>query len=685
MGGQTYYTPIVSLIATSLMASAAYSQEDIQLDAIVVTANKLEEDVRKVPISVQVITGEELEKQGITSVEKLMSKLPNVAMTKNYGLFSMPTVRGLATSAFNRDTPITIYIDGVPYSSSYALDLGLVDIERVEVLRGSQSSIYGRNSIGGVINIHTKDPSGELRGKVKARYGLRNSRALEGTVAGDIIENRLSASVSAGIKQDDGDVTNSLVSDNEYAAIDEKQFNARFNVKVTDSLTADLSLEHVDKDNSTAPFRARSESQFYKTQQEVSGFNKTKSSQINLNLMQNFSNFDVNLRSGYRKTNVEHKSDMDRTSNTVCGAPFVANCMQGAYFFDDTELTTAHAELKVNSTNQEGMRWVGGFYSGYDLFDAKHNGSTVPNIPGFSSDNYTDITSYQYAVFGQMTVPIAEKVELTGGLRWQMDQREIDYSDARGTKYNRDTTWQAVLPKAALSYQLDNDISFYASLSQGYRPGGYNFTSANPDAAEFKSQTSIDYELGTKASLFDNRLNIGLNLFYLDVRDIHGTNISSFNAIETVNAGQATSKGIELDATAYINDNWQIDWNLGYTNAKYTSGSFKGKRTQLTPEFTSTTALSYDAGIGLFGRLEHVYQGNMYADFSNTVEIGDHHVFNARGGYRWENGVTLEAYVDNIFDAKYAVNAYSIPIPGVADIEQVGERLTAGLSLQYEW
>ncbi len=683
--GQKYWA---AGIVAGLFCSFASAKDERRHEVMVVTANKMEEDVHKLPIPIQVLSGEELQDAGIDSIEQLMGKLPNMVVTKNYGAFSSPTFRGLTTSVFNRETPITVFVDGIPHSSSYGLDIGLLNVERVEILRGSQSTVYGHSSIGGVINVITRPPSEELTASARVEGASNGKRKLEGLVSGELIPETLAVTLSArGIKSD-GYLNNTYQNRGHYDTLDERQFNIRANWRISERLVMDLLVDRTDKDNGGAAFSAVDGTTFYDTKQEVDTFNKIKSNQQALKLAYSFDTFDLSWHLGHKTTDIEHQSDFDRSNASTCMFPPPMQsfgCVEGAYFFDTSKLKATNTELRINSTQGGGVRWVAGLYTADDKYDAVENGSSFPAMPMFNNNLFTDIKGRQYAIFGQASIPLGSHFEVTPGLRWQRDERKTDFANHAGVSYSQSDHWNKVLPKLALSYQVHHDTLLYTSVSQGYQPGGFNFTAANPDKAKFDPQTSLDYELGVKTSLWDHRLDLGINLFYLDIKDVHGLSISSTSVVDTVNAGSATSKGAELDLNAFLGGAWQLGWNLGYTKASYGSGKYSGNRTQFTPKLSSTASLSYDQGTGLFGRLEQVYKGDMYTDLANTIKVDSYALVNLRAGYRWTNGITLETYADNLFDKEYFTNAYRLPLPGLPQVRQIGEPLTIGVALRYDY
>ncbi len=425
-------------------------------EVMTVTATKMEENVREIPVSVQVTTGEELEQKGIYSLEPFMKTLPNVAISNNYGVFSSPSYRGLATSAFAQESPITVYIDGVPHSSVYGMDLGLLNVERVEFLRGTQSTLYGQSSLGGVINVITRKSSGEPEGKLVAEIAERNSRMIYGAYGQDLIEDVLSFNIAGRFRDSSGHLTNNYPgSRSDYDESKANQYNGHFRWNISDRTHAILSFNGENRDDGGLPFYAENDGSLT-TRQEVDAKNSVKVADQALKVEHEADSFVVTYLAANQQTSAQHISDMDRTNGST--SPALGD-FDGAKFVDDSDIETQSHELRFNSNNSE-IRWIGGIFYQDNLYDAKDNGTVVPNtlFGPMESHNMTDVSSDQYAVFGQSTFNITDKLEATFGLRWQKDEKNIDSSTSNvisgmemASQYNRSASWDVWLPKVHLA------------------------------------------------------------------------------------------------------------------------------------------------------------------------------------------------------------------------------------------
>lgn len=200
---------LVKYITCSLIVSSTlYANQNVTLDEVMVSANKVEESISDVPQSITVITNEELEEKGIKKVFDVVKEVPNMNIRGNTGMGTNLSFRGLNSSMFTNNNPVVIYVDGVPYYDRYDFDPSLVNVEQIEILRGPQGTLYGKDAIGAVINIITKTPENEWRGAIGAEYGNYNYMRTTLNASGALIKDKLFAGINGSFKSDDGWITN---------------------------------------------------------------------------------------------------------------------------------------------------------------------------------------------------------------------------------------------------------------------------------------------------------------------------------------------------------------------------------------------------------------------------------------------------------------------------------------------
>jgi len=529
------YQRIVFAMVSVAVASLLYSAEgDYKLEEVTVSANKIEEKIQDVPQSITVIDEATLENKGIKSVGDVIKEVPN--LSSSYSVYAEDVnFRGINSSTFTNNNPVVLYIDGIPQSDRIGYDASLVNVDHIEVLRGPQSTLYGKDAIGGVINIVTKKPTNEWKGIVGSEYGTDNYMLGTFNINGPLVNDVLYLGLNVKASHDDGWITNHEEGMDEDA--NEKnerrlgasllykpndRFSLRFNISSDYYKNGWLDGAFTDSGNWSSLTRDNAKNVNY----EVDTYSKTESDAQALNLTYAFDTMDLTAVTTHKKVTLDGQYDFGWSNNAL---------YDNLYQFQQSSIETTSQELRLSSNTKEGIRWIGGLYIERSEYENPRYGMQYPGYFYGTSydwdlDDVSKTTTDTQAIFGQAIVPFAEKYELTLGARYQHINKDIlsnMYMNPVGYLHGTPTytidaehDWNALLPKAALNYKINDTWSAFASISKGYMPGGYNYWSSSSVEAEnrFDPQTSIDYEIGTKAS-FD-ALYVGATLFYMDIKDI---------------------------------------------------------------------------------------------------------------------------------------------------------------------
>ncbi|WP_319380878.1 TonB-dependent siderophore receptor [Thiomicrorhabdus sp.] len=685
------------------LSSPAFAQADeknsqTELQGVTVTANKIEENIQDVPQSITVIDQYELEEKGIRSVPDVIREIPNMNVNPMGG--NQVSFRGLTTSIFTNNNPVVIYIDGVPTSSRYGFDASLANVERVEVLRGPQGTLYGKDAIGAVINIVTKEPDNAWHGKLGMEAGSQNRRSAIFDTSGALIKDRLYLGLNGLLSADDGWIENTQPGMPKHANTDEQQkFGAYLLYKPSERLKAKLNIIHEETENhwwdGYALPGGSGVSDFHRDNAEKIAFDVPQIEQgttdaQSLNIGYEFDH--LNLES----TTVHKNFVLDGVYDSDFGTD---SSYAGLRQLNDNETETLSQEFRFSSKNSIGMRWVSGLYLEDEERTQAPYGMEFPGGDGYNylmnAESVTNSTTQ--AAFGQLILPVAENLELTLGGRLQRIEKEIDlqmYYLPVGTSgpamYTLEDkkTWDAFLPKVALSYKLAPSWTTYASYSKGYMPGGYNYfsTQGNADENSFEPQTSNNYEIGIKGQFED--LSLSANIFHMDIEDIH-----VYKAIGTTyltdNAEKAHSQGIELEANWYATQNLQFSATLGFINAKYDKYNngytdFEGRNIIETPSQTARFGIAYTSPENWYARMDVANQGSLYYyDDANKkmVKRKGYTTVDLRAGYRltdWE----IYAFAKNLTDEEYITGYMSSSSTSVATF---GDPRTFGLGAHYHF
>ena len=662
----------ISLIVSSIL----YAQEKVSiLEDITVSANKIEENIQDVPQSITVISEEDLEDKGIKKVSDIIKEIPNMSM-QNTANGKQTSFRGLNTSAFTNNNPIVIYIDGVPYYDRYDFDPSLANVEQIEVLRGPQGTLYGKDAIGAVINIITKTPSNEWHGTVGAEYGDNNYLKTTINTNGAIINNKLFAGINGSFISDDGWITNHYSEMNENANEKKDRKTSGFLLfKPTDELSAKLTLTNnyvknyfMDGFSSDPSLNINSlkRKDAENASFDIPAFDKTKVNSQALNLAYEVEKFKIDSTTTHKKSDLDAQFDTDNKANQGAN--------DGLKQWNYTNLDTWTQELKLSSKNQN-IKWITGIYldkedrdQGPYGFEQDYYGAV------YAGDTYSTTNSKTQAIFGQTMIPLSESFELTVGARYQKIKKEIDLigtsswggSPFPDLTYQDEKDWNSFLPKAALSYFINDNLTTYLSVSNGYMPGGFNtFPSTNVSSDNtFDPQKSTNYELGMKYT--GETYLINTSIFRMNIEDVHVYKQLGAQFI-TDNAKKAHSQGIELDGKYFLTDNIELSGTLGLIQAKYDdydngTRKFDGERIESTPKYTANLGIAYIADAGIYGRLDFNAKGSTtYADGANDnqmIEADGGITSNAKIGYKI-NTWDIYSYVTNITDEDYVTSYMS--------------------------
>lgn len=656
---------MLSLVVSTILCA----QDSNNLDSITVTANKVEENIQNVPQSITVIDEETLKIQGIDTIDKIMTQVPNMSSSNISGMGTSVNFRGINTSLFNTfSSPVVVYVDGIPSANKYVYQASLNNAKSVEVLRGPQGTMYGKDSIGSVINIITKDSPEELNGEIGIEGGSKNYQKITFNINAPLIENKLYAGINADFQKDDGNVTNTYLNDDKSAKSDSSNVNAYFKYLPTDNLslkfTANKYSNNDDGSDSatyTSSLSDLSESSYSDTKSasyDVESGNEKDVRSYSFSLNYDFDKFFFDWVSTYKDVDFDSLYDHDFSDNiTTTGT--------SQFTYLDTKAYTNEFRL---SNNEDNFAWLLGLY----LDNEKVNQSIGQTWTAFGTfDASGKLSSKTQALFAQSIFPLNTKLDLTLGARYQHIEKDVDLDvvtfGSGDFNFAADDSWDSFLPKIALSYKNSDTLTSFASISKGYMPGGYaTYPSSNDvDNYSFEEQTSMDYEIGIKGAFNDIIFNA--SIFYMDINDLQVNNIdSNTGAWYTNNADSAHSYGLELEGKYFINDNLDLNANIGLIKAvydNYTSAGtvLDGKNIENTPSHTINLSLSYKGNSGLYSIASIYNRGSIsFYDASTQKFLDDGSATTAdiKVGKKFSN-LNIYAYVNNITDEHYVTNYFS--------------------------
>ncbi|WP_163390989.1 TonB-dependent receptor [Enterovibrio norvegicus] len=672
-------------------ASSGYASEQDVLDVITVTADKRSENMMYVPSSLSVKTDLDLKDAEITTISELAQHTPNLHIfTWGGSRESNIFIRGIGPGLFT-DPTVGFYVDGVNYTNNGMFDLDLIDIERIEVLRGPQGTLYGGNSLAGIINVVTNKPDNFTEGRASLSADSLNERKLSATVYTPIVEDRLFAGLSVAGVQSDGHIEN-IFDGSDYGKKDD--FFARTTLRwlPSDSIEVNLAVDYQRlRDDSYALGLA----DFIKNNPEkinndFKGKDNRDSIGASLSLTKNYDTIDFTSITGWRDWENNSSADQDANSSAL----FVFHSSS------DEKQTQLSQEFRWASTSPSDLQWLAGLYA--YASDYKVRGRNDLDYTGIGYGGpYVDRSNVKktnsgYAAFGQLDYNITPALVITGGLRLDREKRKADIKFTNQSTSNVSIAgtkdFDIWLPKIGVTYTFGDSSMVYSSVSRGYRAGGFDHLYPSQNDPAYDEETTTNYELGYKTTQLDNKLDLSAAIFLIDIKDQQVQQlVKATNQVLTDNAGRGRSQGLEFEARYIPANNWLIELGGSITHAEYRKydncdllGSTKncnGKKMVNTPNFTANLAVQHRIPLtddwDLFSRIDATHIGEYYFNSLNTLKQEPYQLINAKVGLE---ASSWDAYlwVKNALDEHYSTVQYDF---GTGPTAEAADPLSVGITL----
>ncbi len=660
---------LVSLtVAAALAASAASAQSPADtaegLEEIVVTAQKRAENLQDTPLAITAITGASIEQYGRDDVAALAFRSPSLAYSEAGGEAQL-YIRGVGTNIFGvgADPSVAINLDGVYLGRPNMGLTQFLDVERVEVLRGPQGILYGRNATGGALNIASRMPTEEFEGYATLGFGSFSKRELKAAVSGPLNDNwsyrfAVRGSKDDGYTKDIDPRGSSKLDDNDLQAL--RGILRWKNEAVTATLIGDYS-EFNNDNTSIRPLDnlglaqsagAVTPSDFHSERNNTPSFNDWQTGGITLSLDWQI-NDAVNLAwiSGYRAWDSDFLFNTDGTEIEITRTTFIYDTKQKS------------SELRL-SGDHDRVKWVAGAYwldeekfGALGLVRANQTnpmGATPILDPAFPPRSFiflTDGTTEAYAAFAQVDFKLTDTWTATAGVRYS-DEKKTDFS--RFSLLNPDTELLGVFsprpipaataaniknqrldsdaftPKLSIQWQPNEDALYYASFTKGFKSGGFNDLQVPATNLPFNPEFIKSFELGAKTEWLDNRLRVNATAFHYDYTDLQVTAFLNGLTV-TTNAANATVQGLELDVDARPIEGLSVGASIAWLDATYDEflavyGTCRPTNAALDPVNCPNPAVTAPRRIDAAGNTLNnapEFKGNVYASYTYPVGSGN--------------------------------------------------------------
>jgi iron complex outermembrane receptor protein len=680
-----------------------------QLDAVVVTAEKRESNIQNVPISITALSSRDIDAYRLWASRDLKGIVSNLYSADPGDGRNVISIRGITSTSY--DPAVVTYIDGVPQFTLDTYIPQLFDVDHIDVLKGPQGTLYGRNALGGVINIVTSKPDDALHASLELSAGNYGLQRYTFQFTAPLIKGKLFLGAAGLYEGSNGFYTNDFnnshfdkqhrFADNIYLKwLPGEDWSLTFNMKnLWNRNQGAFTLNPSVADAFVNPYHL-----------DQNAIGEMVDNTLNSSLMIRHSGekMDFSSLTAYQSNYRYYNTPVDGDFSPLDIISIVNN-----YGKEWNKVNTWTEELRLSSptASVSPFKWALGSY----LFLQKvpnqqgvHFGADA-TLAGSPDSNYTIINTTKIenkglAFYGQVEYSFAGKWKVAGGLRYDYQQSSSEVSglylpdgSPTGFQTQPDTSgksnFHAFSPMLSLTYQAGQYAHIYASYNRGYRTGGLTQLSSDPSQPPlypYQPEYSNNYELGFKSNYFNNRLHANLALFYATVQDVQVPTLILPDAITVIkNAGGLTSKGFEAELQGLVLQGLEITYHFGYTHAVYTSGKLSsngnavdldGKRQVFTPDMTSMLAVQYSRSlaksVNAFIRGEWYYFGKQYFDLSNAQEQTSYQLMNASAGIGYKQ-LNLSCWFRNISDTKYIAYAYDF---GAA---RLGDPFTFGVSLKY--
>ncbi len=723
---------MISAIVILLTSTAVYSQTAIdttktkQLEEVLVTANKREESIIKVNTSVTSLSSKKIEDTRTWGLSGLTALVPNYNYQElGVSFQQIQSIRGI--QVFSENPAVSTYIDDVNNIDILANGFAFTDIERIEILRGPQGTLYGRNAMGGVVNIITKKPTNQTNGFAETSFGNLGLQRYSTGIKTPIIKDKLYFGLNGLYQTQDGflknDITGTSATDtnlNGKSVGGEKNLYGNMFLKwlVSNRFQLTLNLKGQQDKSNNSGFMV---SQFSDT------YAFANPDVINLSRIQNHERNILN-------TSLVAKYNADKFTITSISAlqtisfGFKDLDFPGIYhsYYDGKigELLPPQKvwsqELRINSHSDSKFQYTAGVYAftqkgyepttntAYELSDAEAAAFGLPSGTYLINRNRSNNSGL--AGFGEMSYQLTNKLKATVGLRYDYEKREATFNgfgDAMlfngvVTEINPNITsngnYSAISPKFSVNYSVNELSNIYATYTRGFRAGGINASSLPEGVRQtFDPEYSNNYEIGYKSYLLNKKLSIGASAFLIQWKDLQFYNLVAPFTYARENVGNAQSAGIEIEVSALPAKGLQLDGSFGFNPTEYkgfdlkrvnfgtgveTTTAIGGNKLSNAPTHTLFLGAQYEYSINtklkaiIRGEIRNL--GKQYTDIQNQIEQPSYTLLNSRIGLTYDK-YSLFIWGQNLNNERYL--AYGNPDSSFGRQSRMAQPRTFGLTL----
>ena len=703
--------PVWALIGTLYSATAFAS--DRTLEEVVVTAQKRAENSQDVPVALTAINAEMMDQLGITQTSDLVRLAPSLTIGRGENQQNSAfRLRGIGTNVFSVgiEQSVAFIIDDVATVQAGQSIANLIDVERIELLRGPQSTLFGKSASAGVVIVNTKAPSEEFEGSIEFTATDDDEQRVEGSISGPLTDT-LGYRLTAYWSDYDGFIDN-IASGDTVSGSKSKGTRSKLRWDITEQIQADFTAYYTESDSTCCAFvwgELDPNARILGSVPEPVAPGITPSDS-NLKMRADsgpedhgkngggIARFVIDLPSEFSLTSIsayddwKYKNDGDVDWSTIDVSSFFSGgtINGGFYSKSDTQTEFFSQEFRLTSPDYGKFDYLIGAY--YANADTTRSFIRNRGLPVLVSDWDSKNTTESYALFGQGTWRFTDKTSVVGGLRWNNEEISVDFLDKAPSpemRFKSTDNDSVVVGNIALQYFFEEDVMTYARYARGYKGQAYDISSGfNEKKAEnpVKPETSNAYEVGIKSEWLDRQLQLNTTVFYTEYDDYQdqSTRIFPDGSFELTvnNVGKLTTKGVEVEGVALVGESTTLTFGAAYVDAKIDSfpgaacypnqtesqgciddlQDLSGADLPNSPKWKYSLVADYQHPLGdlpFLGFLNASYVWQDSINFSQSqdprTEFGSYGVLNLRIGIndKASDRYRLTAFVNNLLDENY--------------------------------
>lgn len=673
-------------------------QDDVkgvhELEKVVVTSQRVERDAKDIPLNIDIIDEKKIKNLGAETISDLIKIIPNVSLQDILGDYTYFQVRGMPRNGKQSNFPV--YVDGVPYTSLYGLNMSFLDVERVEVIRGPQGNLYGANARDGLLSITTRLPGMEPEGRIQLSSGNYDYRKFQFSGSSPIIEDVLFANLAIEQRKRDGFVENTFLN---TAVDDQDDLSLRAGLywEPNDTLNARLNLDGGKRKGGVYNYVPGS------PRLDAGDDLKTAFNDEHL----------LDQKFGGGSFSIDWAFNPDWKLSSVSGlrkvdtfARFDADLSTLPYGYYDTWLdeTDFFQELRLSSDpGSHAVDWL------FGLSYFKNKDENRNQYPQFMNQVKGVINTDIYTAYSNAIWRFAPQWKLEAGLRYTYEDFNMDShflnpslpvpsAETEGSISNSFSNW---LPKAAISYDIDSNHTVYASYGEGMLSGGATWMQEDTSAAgirkghgvAYQPELSRSFELGYKAFLPESRSSVNVSLYQMDIEDYQHSYADPLFMTRITSIDRVRSKGAEASLSTWLTDNLTTTLSVGFNDARIDkldsvkdtaalASVNKGDRIPNAPKYNASAQLNHVMPLNnrweMKNNLSFNYFGETTFDFAGQMKQGSYGVVNLSTELEYSDMLSVRFWANNLLDERYQI--YSINM-GESELASYGNPRTFGIDL----